>query len=489
MKLNRAALCAGLFLCFCSAFTTGEAQINLVKATENGDVSAVKRALVSQKEQKLNSGYYNKTPIEAAIEKGDAEVVKLLIKNGADVNVSSHLDFGSPLVMAVKKGNLEIIRLLLDNKAKINGSFYVRSLYVGSLSMTPLMCAIDTKNPEIVELLLKGGADPNWTENPYMSSGFNYALRKSAALDITKLLVDSGANTNGALWQAYAYCDTDVISYLQSKGARLENNEDAFDALHTVLKRKSMPLLNMVIKQIQQEGLDLKECINYEHSRLCDSLITEAASLEFPEAVKLLLEKGADEYSVNYSDGMHDTALLQALKREDIDTAKLLMDHGADINAGSSDVPLLWAVKNKRIDIFELLLKNGADCNHVCHTRRLIQTKDLLKKRKQYGKLADMAERLSKGKSSHEYAILDYHKTPLFQAIECGYKDVAEWLLKNGAEKSVNEPRVLVMQLISGVRKRKKTNSEEEKITPLQMAKQMEREDLVDLLVRYGARE
>lgn len=53
----------------------------------------------------------------------------------------------------------------------------------------------------------------------------------------------------------------------------------------------------------------------------------------------------------------------------------------------------------------------------------------------------------------------------------------------------MNEPKVLVMRLVSDVKKRKMTDSEEEKTTPLQPAKKMGREDLADLLVQHGARE
>jgi ankyrin repeat protein len=65
----------------------------------------------------------------------------------------------------------------------------------------------------------------------------------------------------------------------------------------------------------------------------------------------------------SYADGM--TALLWAVKWNDIETVRLLAKHGANVNvrAKNGDTPLSLAIANGRSDIYNCLRENGADEN------------------------------------------------------------------------------------------------------------------------------
>jgi ankyrin repeat protein len=85
----------------------------------------------------------------------DAEAVECLIKAGADVNAKGMDDCTSLHFAAVETKNPDILRLLLQAGADVNAR-------VRSSGWTPLHAAVSrTKNPDILRLLLQAGADVN----------------------------------------------------------------------------------------------------------------------------------------------------------------------------------------------------------------------------------------------------------------------------------------------------------------------------------------
>jgi len=90
------------------------------------------------------------------------------------------------------------------------------------------------------------------------------------------------------------------------------------------------------------------------------TLLMAVAQQGTPEAVKLLLERGAD---VNGKNLIGDTALMHACISKRVDTAKLLIEHGADVNATGTTgrTALLDACYSRRPDLVAMLLEKGAD--------------------------------------------------------------------------------------------------------------------------------
>ncbi|MGO9116839.1 MAG: ankyrin repeat domain-containing protein [Desulfomonilaceae bacterium] len=83
----------------------------------------------------------------------DIKLVKLLTSHGADVNYRNHNGL-TPLhdaAFASLKAAQEIGRILLDQGADVNA--------FDSLGRTPLMCAVDKRNVDLVKILLERGAD------------------------------------------------------------------------------------------------------------------------------------------------------------------------------------------------------------------------------------------------------------------------------------------------------------------------------------------
>ncbi|KZP21469.1 hypothetical protein FIBSPDRAFT_1044192 [Athelia psychrophila] len=95
-------------------------------------------------------GHLGTTALVAAIYHNHIELATLLLENGADANAGT---VGGAVLYSVSwAGHFELAKLLLEKGAHVNA--------VGALSGTALQAALNRDHPEIVELLLKWGADP-----------------------------------------------------------------------------------------------------------------------------------------------------------------------------------------------------------------------------------------------------------------------------------------------------------------------------------------
>lgn len=90
--------------------------------------------------------------------------------------------------------------------------------------------------------------------------------------------------------------------------------------------------------------------------------------LDRREIVKLLLDKGSnpDVPSQDEESGFKgETALLQAASWGRLEIAKILIKHGANVNAKAAwgAVPLHDAARMGNVEVARLLLEHGADVN------------------------------------------------------------------------------------------------------------------------------
>jgi ankyrin repeat protein len=135
-----------------------------------------------------------------------------------------------------------------------------------------------------------------------------------------------------------------------------------------------------------------------------------------PEAIKLLLDRGADPNAKEARQGQ--TALMWALDQKHLDAARGLIEHGADVNAHSKNgfTPLLFAAKQGDLDTVRMLLKAGAKVNDGTP----------LKNR-------PAGRRATPATDDGDPGVPD-GITPLLMATISGHEDVALLLLENGAD-------------------------------------------------------
>ena len=125
--------------------------------------------------------------------------VEILLKNkDIDVNLSNILGL-TPLTHASKSGYKEIVELLLKAGADPNK--------LDQLYITPLMNACANGHTDIVEILIKNGASINLS-NCNSETPLHYACSENY-FDIIKILIENGADVN-------AKTDTNVTPLMYS---------------------------------------------------------------------------------------------------------------------------------------------------------------------------------------------------------------------------------------------------------------------------------
>lgn len=155
------------------------------KAAESGNTPAVTEFLTkgADPNERDANGY---TPLHLALSRNHPETASALIAAGADVNA---IRYGwPPLVFAVIAREQEMVKVLIDKGADPAAFKSVALMYavLGTEDASP--------KPEIVRLLVKGGADVNGiTENhvPPLWTAVQFGT-----LDVVKELIDLGADVD-----------------------------------------------------------------------------------------------------------------------------------------------------------------------------------------------------------------------------------------------------------------------------------------------------
>ena len=355
------------------------------------------------------------SPLMKAAEYGNLEVVKLLIEKGADMH--QHTSSGRSLMYyAALGGNMSIVKFIISKNADC-----VR--YITRSRHTILHAAVEGGNIDIVKLLIKKGADVN-AKNKWNTTILHTASMVGH-VDIIKLLIENGADVNAieisqssvsghtALTYASGLGHFEAAKLLIEKGANIHVvNEHDRSAIHYAVLIQNFRLVNLLV----EKGADLKAVyhvsqwdflINIDLAKLLikngininatdtkgksaldyaktaeikallikhgakpgaefvntrlNSEIIEAATKGNLQKVKQLIENLADVNALN-KNGY--TALMFASLNGHTDIVKLLIEKGANIDAGinlENETALMFSSKNGHIDVVKTLLEKGAD--------------------------------------------------------------------------------------------------------------------------------
>jgi ankyrin repeat protein len=299
------------------------------------------------------------TPLWLASINGDGPIIEALIKAGADAN--EQLPLGrTPLMVAARTGNVDAIKVLLDHGANVNAKETLRGT-------TALMWAADEGHAPAIQLLLQHGADIKAQSDP-AERGRGPALGKSN--DPRKAVAALGAALAAGIPtpQLGAIGTTGLIPIVPGKpgaargrgksatGAAGGAADDTDDAAATFGFGRGKPA--------PKDGGGLTPLVYAVRSDDLDS-------------VKVLLAAGAD---VNQVSGYGWSPLLVATQNRYYKLGAFLLDHGADVNLPNKGgwTPLYLATDNRNIeggdypvrkgdmdhlDFIKLLLDKGADVN------------------------------------------------------------------------------------------------------------------------------
>ena len=263
--------------------------------------------------------------IEAA-KTQDKAALRALLKQHVDVNAAEP-DGTTALHWAAHFGDTEAVDLLLKAGANVKAT--------NRYGASPLSEGATMGSGALIEHLLKAGADPNTIAT---SQGETVLLTASRAgnIEAVKSLLDHGAAPNAkenyrgqtALMWAAAEGHPDVVKVLLAKGAG--PNLKSMDRDTTSPKLTS----GTPIAPIARGGLT--------------ALLFAARQGEL-ESAKALVEGGAD---INLTDSDGNNALNLSILNTHYDLAQMLLDHGADPNIVNKDGrgALYAAVEQKDVD-------------------------------------------------------------------------------------------------------------------------------------------
>ena len=312
--------------------------------------SSSQRASLSKKEQKQKNAELIK-----AIKKKDVKDVQKLLKEGADPNARGKLM--TALNIAIEVRSLGSIDLLLEAGAENEGAELIGAIKSEDVKAvqqllhrganpddreteklkTAVMVAIEVGNPEIVDLLLKAGVRVNNVKSFYGSSVIQTAIAKGD-LGILEKVLEAGAGKDTSDWEVmvqaifYGSLDTKIVKKLISKRG-IEYLSNDRDILGRAIRKKNP----IAVELLLEAGIGFKP--------MAEEILNEAVKSGNIKIMKLILGRVAFKHAFRYKfknfpvyfveqlmkikmDGK--SALISAVELGNAEALKLLLDKGAD---------------------------------------------------------------------------------------------------------------------------------------------------------------
>jgi len=156
-------------------------------AVRSGNADGVRAALAALPAADLNRPARDGlTPLLRAVQAANVPIAELLLAAGADANAANRYGI-SPLWLAATNRNSALIELLLGHGADASAAL--------PHGETALMAAARAGDPESVRLLAAAGADPNAAEQTLGETALIWAAAENHA-DAIRALVEQGADPN-----------------------------------------------------------------------------------------------------------------------------------------------------------------------------------------------------------------------------------------------------------------------------------------------------
>ncbi len=440
-----------LFFCIIFLFLSFSLTLSqeLIEAVKSQNIEKVKQLLASgtDVDQEDSTG---RTGIIWAAKNGDSSMVNLLIEHKADINVYND-SMLTPLMESAGRGYYRLCQILLQNGAKIGRAVKIRYEDRLRKERTALQLAVELKYIDIVRLLLDNGADIDEQTTNYIEIEQVYGYNKSTISNFSVL-------GDTPLLIAVAQGKLDMVNFLIERKADLEIQTE---------------MLNVNNRLKQGPAVGNLQLFN----NLSSLLVTYR--------------------SANIKPIKNDNALMLAVKNNDSAITSVLIKAGAEIDAeGSYSInPLTLAVLNDNIPIATMLLQQGADANHLTGPEKtpiisfgaMTNDTDMVKLLLQYKARINEQSR--------------YERSALGIASELGHLTMIKFLIAHHADVNLsdnkNETPLMVASrgpcvecvqaLVLSSADITKTNVNNQ--TALAIAIKAGKQEIIDFLVRVGAKE
>ncbi|CAN9469157.1 unnamed protein product [Alternaria alternata] len=424
-------------------------QCSLYVAARNGHVEVVKLVAMHDESRVTARDEHDNSVLDAAAWRGNANMVRLLLEKGAPPNAD---DGGGPISSACRIGAHAAVRVLLEHGAqtetKGDGETWpplhmaidegawqcVQELLRFKSDAnhecsggTPLMVAVRAKRLDIVQLLVEHGADVNKRHDEQTATALQTAVSQEGGRAMVEWLVDKGADVNlrtpesSPLFDACLEGDVDMVRLLLDKGAKVNDVCSLWTPLHGAYKSAA------VTRLLLEAGASVDEVVAGSER----SPLFLAAEWGQTDVVAVLVEHHADvdlpyrPADVETLSGF--TPLLAALKAGHGDTARVLLEAGADtsIKPASGIHPVLYM---DTTDLLRMVLEFQPDLGLADRDGDTALNAALERDTVQ---LADMKLLVHAGSNVDTTNTAGW--TPLHKAIDKDKLDIARFLLKRGA--------------------------------------------------------
>ena len=279
-----------------------------------------------------------RTPLIDAVKNVDHDAVRTLLKQGVNVNATEG-DGTTALHWASYRDDLETADALIRAGAKVNAA--------NDLGATPLWAAAQNGSEAMVRRLLEGGANADAKllsgETPMMVAA------RSGSPTVVELLLAKGANVNArgaraqtALMWATTQRHPEVVKVLLAHHADVNARSETWSEVMAVTPHGY---------------LDYNKSIPHGN----DTALLFAAREGDLESARLLVAAGAN---VNDEEAWGISATTLAAHSGFADIVEFLLDKGANANADKAGFTALHeAVMRRDEGLVKLLLDHGADAN------------------------------------------------------------------------------------------------------------------------------
>lgn len=299
------------------------------------DHADIVRALLDAGADASEPNTFGASPIGEAAKIADAEILELLIDAGADPNWASR-EGQTPLMTVARTGRTDAAQVLLDAGAEVNAV----EQWGGQ---SALMWATSQNNPDMVELLLDHGADPD------MKSVFRNWQRRVTVEPRKKIMADGGLSP--LHYAARENC-IDCARALIAAGADIDiEDPDRVTPLVMAVMNRHFDLAAMLIEagaDIDKwdfagrtplyVAVDMNTPPFFANGQIDDDLSAR-------DLVAMLLERGANPN-------------IQLKRRPQYRSA--VTERGADIMLSAGAAPLMRAARSADLEVMRMLLDAGA---------------------------------------------------------------------------------------------------------------------------------